>query len=164
MQKLLTAPNLTNIAYDPSNGALYRVNTEDNNISIIRRLLPDEDGYIFCSTTEGKQVKRKAHNLCWYIANGDIPEGYFVLQVLQDNLRLDNLKLVTKEEYLKYKDAEYNLSNNILIVPEPKHTFAVKYMDKGKVISAKGFSYKDALVVRQYILQKSREEIDRYFA
>lgn len=77
---------------------LFRVQNNDTT-NIIRRILPDEDNNVFCLSSDGKQVKSKAHNLCWIIANTKIPADHYVLQ-LQEN---DGCYNLGKSRILKEK-------------------------------------------------------------
>lgn len=158
---MLTHHNYTNIAYEPTQGHFYRTReTSLCNAEIIRRLLPDEDGNIFAIDPQGKQLKRKAHNLAWIIAKGEIPEGYVVLQV-QDDLKLSSLRLITKEEYFQYKDAEYNLFNGVKIIEDTmKCTYSVRYRKDNKVQTAKGYSYAEALKIKDYVLSTAKDVVD----
>lgn len=159
---MLTTNQFSNIAYDPDKGMLFRVQNDKCTTNIIRRILPDEDNNVFCLSSDGKQVKRKAHNLCWIIANGEIPAEHYVLQLQENDLRLCNLVLLHKEDYVKYRDAEYNLSD-IAIIPDKRCTYTLRYMQEGKLASAKGLEYNAALKLRKYLTDIARDELDKYF-
>ena len=154
---MLTNPNYPNISYDPDTGTVYRTYKYTRNF---RKILPDGQYFLYANNPQGRLLRRKAHVMCWMIANGEVPEGYYVIQAIEDDLRLCNLKLLSKQEYIKYIDALYNLEN-ISIKPESrKYTYVLKYMLEGKLASVKGLEYDNALKLRSYLAGEAREWLD----
>lgn len=156
---MLTNPNYPNIAYDPDTGAVYRsYKTSD----FLRRILPDEQYFLYANDTRGRLFRRKAHVMLWMIAHGEIPEGLHVIQCKGNDLRLCNLKLVDTLEYTKYNDAKYNL-NSITIKKEArKYTYYLRYMRDGKLVSVRKLEYDNALKLRSYLAGEAREYLDKY--
>ena len=160
---LLTSPAIPNIAYDYQQGMFFRIKQEDGTFAIVRRLLPDEEGYIFGCDPLGKVIKRKGSTLAWVLGyNLEVPEGCVVLQ-LGDSLALSNLRLITKELYFKIKDAEYNLSTGIQVLQnERKGTSSIKYRENNRQVQLKGYTYAEALRIRDYLLGEARKLLEEY--
>ena len=156
---MLTNPNYPNIAYDPDTGTVYRTYKYTKNF---RKILPDGQYFLYANNPQGRLLRRKAHHMCWMIANGEIPDEHYVIQLVPNDLRLCNLKLLNKQEYIKYTDALYNLEN-ISIKPESrKYTYVLKYMQDGKLASVKGLEYDNALKLRSYLAGEAREWLDKF--
>lgn len=156
---MLTNPNYPNIAYDPDTGTVYRTYKYTKNF---RKILPDEQYFLYANNPQGRLLRRKAHIMCWIIANGEIPDEHYVIQLVPDDLRLSNLKLLNKQEYIKYTDALYNLEN-ISIKPESrKYTYVLKYMQEGKLVSVRKLEYDNALKLRSYLAGEAREWLDKF--
>lgn len=160
---LLTSPAIPNIAYDYKQGMFFRIKQEGDTFVIIRRLLPDEEGYIFGTDPYGKVIKRKGSTLAWVLGyNLDVPEGCVVLQPTE-SLELSALHLVSKEDYYKYKDAEYNLSNGVQVIQdETTCLFILRYRERNRQIVIKGYGYSEALRIKEYILSTALELVNSY--
>lgn len=160
---LLTSPAIPNIAYDYKQGMFFRIKQEGDTFVIIRRLLPDEGGYIFGTDPYGKVIKRKGSTLAWVLGhNLDVPEGCVVLQ-LGDSLALSNLRLITKEMYFRIKGARYNLANGIQVIQdERKGTSSIKYRENNRQMKLNGYTYAEALRIRDYLLGEARKLLEEY--
>lgn len=156
---MLTNPNYPNISYDPDTGTVYRTYKYTKNF---RKILPDEQYFLYANNPQGRLLRRKAHIMCWMIANGEIPEGYYVIQCNENDLRLCNLKLVDTSEYTKYIDAKYNLDSITIKKEARKYTYVLKYMQDGKLVSVKKLEYDNALKLRSYLAGEAREWLESY--
>lgn len=156
---MLTNPNYPNIAYDPETGTVYRTYKFSRNF---RKILPDGQYFLYANNPQGRLLRRKAHIMCWMIANGEIPENHYVIQIVPDDLRLSNLKLVTKEEYIKYTDAEYNLENISIKSESRRYTYYLKFMQQGKLAKVKGLEYNAALKLKGYLAGEARDYLDSF--
>lgn len=156
---MLINPNYPNLAYDLDTESFYRISPVDN--KAIRRILPDESYFIYANNPQGRLTRKKAHIFCWIIANGEIPEGYYVIQV-QDTLKLSNLRLVNTQEYTQYKDAEYNLKNITIAKERRAYTYTLKYMQDGKLASVKKLVYDDALKLKSHLAGVARDCLDKF--
>lgn len=155
---MLTNPNYPNISYDPDTGTVYRTYKYTKNF---RKILPDGQYFLYANNPQGRLLRRKAHVMCWMIANGEIPDEHYVIQLVPNDLRLCNLKLLNKQEYIKYTDALYNLEN-ISIKPESrKYTYVLKYMQDGKLVNVKGLEYDNALKLKTHLAGEARGYLDR---
>lgn len=150
---MLTNPNYPNITYDPESGTVYRSYKSTDNL---RKILPDGQYFLYAKNPQGRLLRRKAHIMCWMIANGEIPEDHYVIQAVPDDLRLDNLKLITKEEYIKYTDAEYNLSNISIKSESRLYTYCLRFMQQGKLAKVKGLEYNAALKLKGHLAGEAR--------
>ena len=156
---MLTNPDYPNIAYDPESGTVYRTYKFSRNF---RKILPDGQYFLYAKNPQGRLLRRKAHIMCWMIANGEIPDDHYVIQAVPDDLRLDNLKLITKEEYIKYTDAEYNLSNISIKSESRLYTYCLRIMQQGKLAKDKGLEYNAALKLKSYLAGEARAYIDSF--
>lgn len=156
---MLTNPNYPNIAYDPESGTVYRTYKFSRNF---RKILPDGQYFLYANNPQGRLLRRKAHYMCWIIANGEVPDEHYIIQLQPKDLRLSNLKLLNKEEYIKYTDALYNLEN-ISIKPESrKYTYILRYMQEGKLAKIKGLEYNNALKLKSHLAGEARGYIDKF--
>lgn len=156
---MLTNPNYPNIHYDPDTGEVFR---SYKSVDTLRKMLPDEQDFLYANDSRGRLFRRKSCTMCWMIANGEVPEEHYVIQLQPNDLKLCNLKLLNKQEYTKYKDAEYNLSNILIKKEARNYTYCLKYMQEGKLASAKGLEYDDALKLRNYLAGEAREYLESY--
>lgn len=155
---MLTTPNYPNIAYDPETGTVYRTYKSTDNL---RKILPDGQYFLYANNLQGRLFRRKAHYMCWMIANGEVPDEHYVIQLQPNDLRLSNLKLLNKEEYIKYTDAEYNLYNISIKIESRKYTYVLRYMQEGKLAKVKGLEYDNALKLRNHLAGEARGYFDR---
>lgn len=156
---LITNPSYPNIAYDPETGTVYRTYKSSDNI---RKILPDGQYFLYANNPQGRLLRRKAHIMCWMIANGEIPEDNYVIQAVPDDLRLCNLKLLNKEEYIRYNDALYNIENISIKIESRKYTYILKYMQEEKLVSVKGLEYNAALKLKSYLTGEARNYLDSF--
>ena len=56
--------------------------------------------YKVCVMIEGKKKYLQAHNVVWWLHNGDIPKGYIIDHInhVKTDNRISNLRLVTESE------------------------------------------------------------------
>lgn len=151
---MLTNPNYPNIAYDPESGTVYRTYKYTKNF---RRILPDEQYFLYANNPQERLLRRKAHVMCWMIANGEVPEEHYVIQVAPNDLRLCNLKLLNKEDYIRYTDALYNASNINIAIEKRRYTYMLKYMQDGRLVSAKRLEYNAALKLKNHLASAARD-------
>lgn len=155
---MLTNPNYPNISYDPDTGTVYRTYKSSD---FKRKILPDEQYFLYANNPQGRLLRRKAHIMCWIIAHGEIPEGYHVIQCKENDLRLSNLRLVDTLEYTKYNDAKYNLSNITIKKEARQYTYVLRYMQEGKLASVRKLEYDNALKLRSYLAGEARGYLDK---
>lgn len=151
---MLTNPNYPNIAYDPESGTIYRTYKYTKNF---RRIFPDEQYFLYANNPQERLLRRKAHVMCWMIANGEVPEEHYVIQVAPNDLKLCNLKLLNKEEYIRYTDALYNASSINIAIEKRRYTYMLKYMQDGRLVSAKRLEYNAALKLKNHLASTARD-------
>ena len=102
------------IEYDKENGVLILKKTG-------RKVFPEENGTIIIF--DQKSYRFKYEKLCMALLNGKFVqpnERVLFKNMLKDDFRANNLRLVTKEEYLLVKEAYRNLTSGIRYDHHPK--------------------------------------------
>jgi len=120
-----------NIRYDHLTGYLYY---KKNN----KRLVPNEDGYIFYSQAKPTKllIKAKASKVCCMLAFGKpIRQDQKVLHrnLNEEDCRLCNLSVVSRKVYLLVNEARLNLESRLKLVPheEDQHTYWLIHRNEG---------------------------------
>lgn len=156
--------NYPSIAYAPKDGYICRVNKDKE---FIRKLIPDENGMlnIFVLDKDGF-TNRKAINLAYEIFNNKpIPEGYLVYHKDADenNLRANNLGLISKEEYTRYKDAIENIINEKLRLTFGAGKYKVRYKHLGRTKVKKFDDATSANAFKKQVYLESIKLISKFF-
>lgn len=108
--------------------------TKDNKS---KRLIPDEDNNIVF-TLDSIKYKIKYTKLIWYIVyNTEVDNTHIIWHKDLDtsNYKLNNLCLITKEEYKKIQEALQNLSGILKIKPHKSDafTYVLEYKEQGRI-------------------------------
>lgn len=154
-----------NTYYEPTTGSFYR--KENEAVPNYYKVFPDELKRIQVAFTANRKYTYKgAANLAWEFINGPIPEGYvlYFKNMDKEDLRANNLGIVTKDEYKKIKDALYNLQGSLKIIPDKKevYTYKVKYKENGY---NKIRSFQDCIAAKKFhkeVMLKSVRELGKY--
>lgn len=163
LTNLLTSETYLNIAYDPANGSFWRIKKEPEGTRVIRKLLPNYDGMLN-ALVQGSiknayfNTNRKAQNIAWYIAVGDIPEGSVCILKDSEDYRLSNLVLLSKEDYIKYKDAEANNQSTRITYYGAK--YRVNYRSANRQCYE---TFEDEVIAKEFrskVIKEAREVLD----
>jgi len=156
--------NYPSIAYEPREGYICRINKDKE---FLRKLIPDINGMlnIFVLDKDGF-TNRKAINLAYEIFNSKpIPEGFLVYpkDADENNLRANNLGLISKEEYTKYKDAIDNVLKEKLKLTFGAGKYKVQYKHLGRTKVKKFEDSTSANAFKKKIYLESVKMISKFF-
>lgn len=92
-----------------------------------------KDGYVFVKVAEPNVFKLK-HRIVWEEANGPIPDNHVIAFNNQDktDCRLENLKLMSKAEMVRYSQSFHKLANS-----ETNETCLIMAKVKNKIHQSK---------------------------
>jgi hypothetical protein len=162
--ELVFYDNYPSIAYAPKEGVICRVNKDEE---FIRKLIPDENGMLSIFVLERNAfTNRKAINLAYEIFyNKVIPEGYLVYPKDADknNIKANNLGLMSKQEYAKYKDAIDNVLNEKLKLTFSAGKYKVRYKHLGRTKVRKFEDNASAVAFKKKIYLESIKMISKFF-
>lgn len=152
------------IAYEAREGYLCRVSKDK---SFIRKLIPDINGMLNIFVQEKESfTNRKAINLAFEVFNGKpVPEGFLVYpkDADENNLRVNNLGLISKEEYTRYKDAIENIINEKLRLTFGAGKYKVRYKHLGRTKVKKFDDATSANVFKKQVYLESIKLISKFF-
>lgn len=106
------------------------------NAEVVREIFPTEEGYLMFYR-QGKRIKLKANKVAIELVTGDkVPENKSVLHknLDENDYRLQNLKIISREAYLSVKEAQRNLSAALKLLPHPEDMFCyiLQWKEQGK--------------------------------
>lgn len=152
------------IAYEFREGYICRV---DKDKQFIRKLIPDINGMLNIFVAEkNTYTNRKAINLAYELLNNKpVPEGYLVYPKDADaeNIKANNLGLISKEEYTKYKDAIENIINERLKVQYSSGRYKVRYKHLGRTKNKKFDDLISATEFKKQVYLESIKMIGKFF-
>jgi hypothetical protein len=156
--------NYPSIAYAPKEGVICRVNKDKE---FIRKLIPDENGMLNIFALERDAfTNRKAINLAYEIFNKKaVPEGYLVYpkDADENNIKANNLGLMSKQEYVKYKDAIDNVLNEKLKLTFGAGKHKVRYKHLGRTKVKKFDDATSANTFKKQVYLESIKMISKFF-
>lgn len=117
------------LGYDHVEGSFWRLK---KTMKDHRRVFPDDAGYICysCAFTE-QLVKKKACRVAWEILHNISSAGMYVVHrnLDENDFKGFNLLAIDRQEYIRFKDASYNL-NKIQLRTSGKDAFSYKIVYK----------------------------------
>lgn len=156
--------NYPSIAYAPREGYICRINKDKE---FLRRLIPDDNGMLNIFVLDKDSfTNRKAINLAFELFNNrPIPEGYLVYPKDTDdtNLKANNLGLISREDYVKYKDAIDNVVNEKLKLTFGAGKYKVRYKHLGRTKVKKFEDSVSASNFRKKVYLESIKMISKFF-
>ncbi len=156
--------NYPSIAYAPKDGYICRVNKDKE---YIRKLIPDENGMLNIFVLERDAfTNRKAINLAYEIFyNKSIPDEYLVYpkDADENNIKANNLGLMSKQEYVKYKDAIDNVLNEKLKLTFSAGKYKVRYKHLGRTKVKKFDEAASATAFKKQVYLESIKMISKFF-
>lgn len=163
-QDMLYYSNYPGIAYVPKDGYICRV---DSDKEFIRKLIPDINLMLNIFVKEKNSfTNRKAINLSYEILHSKpVPEGYLVYPKDADpeNLRANNLGLMSKADHIKYKDAIDNIINDKLKMQYSQGKYKVRYKEAGRTKTKKFDDVITATVFKKQVYLDSARLLAKFY-
>jgi hypothetical protein len=159
LSNIITNDEYYNLGYDPINGSFWRIKKEESSITVIRKLIPNENNMLSCLILGAEGIylsNRKASIAAWSISNG-VTDGIVMLRH-ENDYRLSNLYLLTKSEYVMYRSAVYNSRNARITYYGEKYRVNYRVMNKSRYETFE--DEETAKVFRREIIQSAREVLD----
>ena len=119
-------------SYDPISAIIQNRKTR-------RKMLPDENGLVRAYDNDNKVEKKFLYRtLAWVLGSKqNVPEGFVVLAMDLDNnnIKFNNLKLIPKKDEVKIKLALRNLDGGLRIAPHKKdaHAYVLFWTERAGV-------------------------------
>lgn len=169
------------IVYNYKLGVFYRLQTQENvnqqvyrtlpdgtNLVKGRLMVPDPDGFItYRCTISGKAVKLKAIRVAYEMFyNTKRPIGMIVYpkDMIDSNLKINNIGLVSKDLWSSVKDSFFNITGGIKIKPhkDNAYSFVVHYRKNGRPVQKTVHDITQALLLKRKIIVESYKIATKY--
>jgi len=113
----------------------YTGKPEDNRLKLIQ---PDEERQVCCNINK-KLVRTKYSRLLWMVLHGTFPARDQVVlhkDLDEDNYSINNLSLITRQQYRLLTENIRNLAGELRIVPHKQDVFSyvLEYRKNGLVV------------------------------
>lgn len=138
-----------NFSYDRDTGRIYKFKDGDK-----RLVIHNDDFVVLC--VGDKRLKIKYDRLAYALAFSHVPdkdEVVFHKDLDEDNCKINNLALLTREQHRDIIEAIKNLSGDLYLAPHPRDVFSyvLHYKQGGRM---KKEVVGDVVIARRKLLQK----------